>query len=338
MDISVLLRHAQEREASDLHITINAPPVMRINGELSPIGDTLLTVEDTERLVGQLLNAEQRATLDQRGQCDCSFGIRGVGRFRINCYRQRSSYAIVARVISTVVPNLRKLNLPPVVQRLAEEEQGLVLVTGPTGSGKSTTLAAMINHLNCNFRKHILTLEHPIEYIHRHQRSLVNQREIGSDTHSFAEGLRGALRQDPDVILIGEMRDLETIQTALTAAETGHMVFATLHTRTAIGSVERIIDVFPAGQQSQIRTQLASVLTGIISQRLLKRRDGRGRVAALEILVAVPAIRNLIRNEKNHQIESALQTGGSHGMQTMSAALTRLARTGLIDPRLTNPH
>ncbi|MBH22943.1 MAG: type IV pili twitching motility protein PilT [Myxococcales bacterium] len=337
MDVRKLLHYAASYHASDIHVTAGAPPTMRAHGELTPLGDHRMAPEETEAMLTSMLTQAQLKALQEVGQVDCSFGVRGVGRFRLNGYRQRSSYAFAIRIIPTEVPSMKQLGLPTTLARLAEGEQGLVLVTGPTGSGKSTTLAAMIDHINSHHTRHILTLEHPIEYIHRHKRSLVNQREIGSDIHSFTEGLRGALRQDPDVILIGEMRDFETIQIALTAAETGHLVLATLHTRTAISSIERIVDVFPAAQQPQVRTQLASVLSGVVSQRLLQRRDGGGRIAAQEILIATPSIRNLIRTAKLHQVQSALQTGAEHGMQTMEAAVAALIRRGLVSAPDTTP-
>lgn len=338
MDIRRLFQLAKQHGASDIHITVGAPPHVRIEGELTPVSGDRLTPQDTEYIVRELLTETQLKQLMRSGQYDGSHGISGLGRYRINAYRSRSSFALVARVIPTEVPTLRDLALPAALAIMAEQHHGLVLVTGPTGSGKSTTLAAMVDHVNSNLRKHIITLEHPIEYLHRHKRSLVNQREIGFDTLSFGDGLKAALRQDPDVLVIGELRDMDTIQIALTAAETGHLVMATLHTVSAPATIERVVDAFPQPQQAQVRMQLGSVLVGIGSQRLLQMQNGRGRVCAIEILVGSQAVRNLIRNDKLHQLESTMQTGRQQGMQTMAMAVDRLMRDGFVAPEVAAPY
>ncbi|HHW14686.1 MAG TPA: type IV pilus twitching motility protein PilT [Firmicutes bacterium] len=326
-----LLREAVARRASDLHLTALMPPMLRVDGRLVPLaGYEALSPANTQELVFSMLRPEQQTKLEQQGQLDFSYGVQGLGRFRVNGFRQRGTYCAALRIIPTQVPSYRELGLPEIVHTLAQKPQGLVLVTGPTGSGKSTTLASMLDAINEERDCHIITLEDPIEYLHRHKRSIINQREIGLDTGSFSEGLRAALRQDPDVILVGEMRDLETIATAITAAETGHLVLATLHTNDAVQTVDRIIDVFPPHQQPQIRTQLAAVLQGVLAQQLLPRRDGQGRVVAVEVLVATAAVRNLIREGKTHQMLSLLQTGGKVGMQTFEAAYRDLVRRGLV--------
>ncbi len=321
---------AFEQSASDIHITVGSPPVFRINGELRPLQLGPLRPSDTEALIREIIGEEGFKRLQEEGEFDASVGIPGVSRFRLNCYRQRACYAMVARVIPSKVPTIGDMGLPDILRKLIQQPQGLVLVCGPTGSGKSTTLAAMINEINQTMRHHIVTLENPIEYLHSHGNSLVNQREVGFDTTSFSSGLRAALRQDPDVILVGEMRDAETTRTVITAAETGHLVFATLHTMSAPATIERIVDVFPHEQQEMVRSQLATVLVGILSQRLFRRVDGRGRVAALEILINTPAIANMIRQDKLHQVSSALQTGRNLGMQTMSMAVSQLVQQRLI--------
>jgi twitching motility protein PilT len=313
-----------------LHITVGAPPVLRIHGELRNVGNARLMPEDTERIINTLLTDDQREFLKQHGQIDFSYSLPGVSRFRMNAYRQRGTFSLAVRYVPVEIPDLSSLNLPVAITKFTERGQGLVLVTGPTGSGKSTTLAALIDLINRTQRKHIITLEDPIEYLHRHQKSLIDQREIGLDAHSFSDALRAALRQDPDVIMVGEMRDLETIATAITAAETGHLVLATLHTPDAPQTIDRIIDVFPSGQQAQIRVQLASVLVGIISQRLIPKADGSGRVVAAEVLVNTPAVANLIRSEKVHQITSIMQTGRAYGMQTMESQIKELIAQGII--------
>lgn len=329
--IDQLLIYAAENEASDVHIVVGRPPVFRINGVMMPQSKyPILVPELTKELFLQLAGEKKLEILQQIGEIDFAYSIHGIGRFRVNSFYQRGSISIILRLINSKIPTIEELNLPDIIVDLTNKRQGLLLVTGPTGSGKSTTLAAMIDRVNMERAAHILTLEDPIEYMHQHKNSIVTQREIGSDSKSFASALRAALRQDPDVILVGEMRDLETISTALTAAETGHLVLATLHTSSAAKTIDRIIDVFPSHQQQQVRAQLAEVLQGIIAQQLLPRSDGLGRVAALEILISTPAIRNLIREGKTHQINSSIQTGAKFGMQTMEMALRNLYQSGLI--------
>ncbi|MCR1897971.1 type IV pilus twitching motility protein PilT [Irregularibacter muris] len=330
MEILQLLESTINQKASDLHITTGVPPVMRIDGALKRIGENRLTPENTMKSIDAIMNDTQKKQLEKLGQVDFSYSLHGVGRFRVNAYRQRGSYAIAFRLIPTSIPTLEQLNLPQGLGDLTERNRGLILVTGPTGSGKSTTLAALIDMINHNKSKHILTLEDPIEYLHRHKSSIVNQREIGQDFYSYPEALRAALRQDPDVILIGEMRDLETISIALTAAETGHLVLSTLHTIGAAKTMDRIIDAFPPHQQQQIKIQLSTVIQGVISQQLLKRKNQSGRVAALEVMKATPAIRNIIREGKTFQIQSSIQTGGRAGMITMDNYLTNLYNQGQI--------
>ncbi|RED61705.1 twitching motility protein PilT [Cohnella lupini] len=327
-----LLLEAHERKASDLHITVGSPPMLRVNGTLQPFGEERVTAEMAERMALELINDEQAERFRIAGELDFSYELEGISRYRINAYRQRGKASIAARTIPTSIPTLDQLQLPAILNSLALKPQGLVLVTGPTGSGKSSTLAAMIQHINQVEKKHIVTLEDPIEYIHSHGSSIIDQREVGSDTRSFSNGLRAALRQDPDVILVGEMRDLETISAAVTAAETGHLVFATLHTTDAPQTVDRIIDAFPGHQQGQIRTQLAAVLVAVISQRLFPRSQGKGRACATEILINTPAVANLIRTEKVHQIKSMMQTGRQQGMHTLEMAIKELLQLGAIDP------
>jgi len=329
-DIDELLRKSVKVSASDLHITVGMPPIMRVNGELTKEDMPPLTPGDTEEMARHLLSEDQWSKFEKEGEIDFSYGIKQVGRFRVNCFRQRGTVAIVLRVINHKAPTLDELGFPQIVKDFANKPKGLVLVTGPTGSGKSTTLAAMINMINQEKKCHIITIEDPIEYLHSHGKSIVNQREVGSDTKSFAVALRSALREDPDVILVGEMRDLESIAIAITAAETGHLVLATLHTVDAPQTVDRIIDVFPPHQQQQIRVQLANTLVGIIAQQLIPRRQGDGRVAALEIMAATPAARNLIREGKVAQLYSVMQTGGKFGMQTMDTSLRNLYQQGVI--------
>lgn len=325
-----LLREAVSKQASDLHITVGLPPVLRISGNLVKTNHSILSPDDTNSLFMSITKTEQQALFLQCGELDFSYAIPGLSRFRVNAFRQRGTIALVIRVVTEQIPTLEQLGHPEIIKTLSRKPRGLVLVTGPTGSGKSTTLAAMINLINYERSCHIITLEDPIEYLHKHNKSIINQRELHADTKSFASALRAALREDPDVILVGEMRDPETIATAITAAETGHLVFATLHTGDAAQTIDRIIDVFPPYQQQQIRIQLSLTLQGIISQQLLPKADGFDRVAALEVLVATPAVRNLIREGKTHQIISVIQTGAKVGMQAMDMSLRDLYRRGVV--------
>ncbi|ADL08658.1 type IV pilus twitching motility protein PilT [Thermosediminibacter oceani] len=334
MHLREILGEAIKKGASDIHLTVGLPPVFRHHGRLEPQGQwPPLTASDTEALAREILG-ERWEEFIERKELDLAYSAAGLGRFRVNIFHQRGSIGAALRLVGDVIHSLDELGLPPVVGELADQPHGLVLVTGPTGSGKTTTLAAMIDRINERRSCHIITLEDPIEYLHTHKRSIVNQREIGSDSPSFASALRAALRQDPDVILVGEMRDLETVATAITAAETGHLVLATLHTGSAVQSIDRIIDVFPPHQQNQIRIQLSDTLAGVITQQLLPRADGKGRVVAVEVLIATPAVRNLIREGKTHQIVSLMQTGGRFGMQTMEMSLRQLREKGLIHPDL----
>ena len=326
-----LLLKALELKASDLHLTTSLPPMFRVDGTLFPMENTVpLTPGDCESLIYELLDDSFKERLMQTGELDFSFSLPKKSRFRINVYKQRKSLAAAIRIILVDIPSIDDLGLPDSLKTLALKPRGLVLVTGPTGSGKSTTLAAMLKHINLLRNCHVLTIEDPIEYLHKHGKSMINQREIGDDTISFANALRAALREDPDVILVGEMRDLETISTALMASETGHLVLSTLHTTTAAQTIDRIIDVFPPNQQQQIKVQLASVLQGIISQQLLPRLDSSGRVAALEVLIATDAIKNMIREGKTHQIDSVIQTGTKYGMAPMDFSLANLVKRRVI--------
>ena len=326
-----LLKTTFEIGGSDLHITSSTPPQVRVHGKLQRLPLEELTPSDTKRLVYSVLSDAQKKRFEEQLELDFSFGVRGLARFRCNVFSQRGAVAAVYRLIPEEVKGLRELGLPPVITSLAERPRGLVLVTGPTGSGKSTTLAAMIDKINRERNGHILTIEDPIEYLHPHKGCLINQREVMSDTLGFAEALRSALREDPDIVYIGEMRDLETVESALRVAETGHLTFATLHTNSAAQSINRIIDIFPAHQQSQIRTQLSMVLEGIVCQTLLPRPDGKGRVVAVEVLVPTPAIRNLIREDKIHQIYASMQAGQEKvGSQTLNQSLASLYYAGAV--------
>jgi twitching motility protein PilT len=330
-DFAEVLTRMVEMRASDVHLTPGYPPAIRVRGRISPMEDyPRLTPQQTREVVYSILNSDQRKRFENQKQLDLAYAVSGLARFRVNCYFQRGTISAAFRLIPYEIKTLESLGLPLVLEELTRKPRGFVLVTGPTGSGKTTTLASMLNLINHERQEHILTIEDPIEYLHRHEKCIVNQREIGADADDFALALKAALRQDPDVILVGEMRDLETISTALTAAETGHLVFATLHTQSTAQTVDRIIDVFPSAQQHQVRMQLSIALQGIITQQLLPTADGSGRVVASEVLIPTPAVRNLIREGKTHQIYSAVQTSGSVGMQTMDADLARLVRTGKI--------
>jgi len=325
VNLRALLEEVIEREASDLHITAGECPKLRIDGDITNSTTTyVMSPKDTLQLAYSVLTENQKKRFETEDELDFSFGIQNLARFRGNCFKQRGCVGMVIRMIPFSLKTFEDLGLPPILGKLAEKPRGLVLVTGPTGSGKSTTLAAMIDKINKERKGHIITVEDPIEFIHRHQSCIVNQREVGTDTKSFSTALKYALREDPDVILVGEMRDLDTISSALTIAETGHLALATLHTNSAAESINRIIDVFPSNQQQQVRAQLAFVLEGVVTQTLLPKAKGRGRAMACEIMVATPAIRALIRDDKVHQIQSALQSGKKHGMQTMNDALYQL--------------
>jgi twitching motility protein PilT len=333
-DFAEVLLEVMERDASDLHLTAGSPPMIRIHGRLTPLDYAKLTPQTVREVVYSILTNEQRQRLETDWQIDFAYSVPGKGRFRVNSYFQRASIGAAFRLIPHDMPQLGSLGLPAVLEDFTKKPRGFVLVTGPTGSGKSTSLAAMLDLINETRQEHIMTIEDPIEFLHRHKKCIVNQRELGGDAKSFALALKAALRQDPDVILVGEMRDLETIATALTAAETGHLVFATLHTQDTAQTVDRIVDVFPHEQQGQVRVQLSVALQGIVTQQLLPRGDGQGRAVACEVLVPTPAIRNLIREGKTHQIYSALQTGAQHGMLTMDASLAQLVRENKISREL----
>ena len=326
-----LLQLMAERGASDLHITTGSPPQLRINGKLTPIGSTALAASDTKQMCYSILTEAQKHRFEEENELDLSFGVKGLSRFRANIFVQRGAVSGAIRSIPFQVKSFEELGLPPVARELVKKPRGLILVTGPTGSGKSTTLASMIDKINSERQEHIVTIEDPIEFVHNHKMCVVNQREVHADTQSFKNALKYILRQDPDVVLIGEMRDLETIEAALTISETGHLTFATLHTNSSVQTINRIVDVFPPHQQPQIRAQLSFVMEGVISQQLLPRKDGTGRVLALEVMIPNPAIRNLIREDKIHQIYSIMQTGQSKfGMQTMNQSLYDLFTRGLL--------
>ena len=331
MQLDSLLQITESLGASDLHLSTNLPPTCRVDGRLKNIQDDVITEELMNRFVQEIVPQNLKEHFAAYGDADFSYEISNGTRFRMNVYHQRGTKSLAARVIPNKVPKLEELNMPGVLLDLAKKPHGLVLVTGPTGSGKSTTLASMIDYINNHHNRHIITLEDPIEYEHESKKSLINQREIGIDAKNFLTGLRASLRQDPDVILLGEMRDLETISTALTAAETGHLVFATLHTSSAKTTIDRIIDIFPAEQQRQIRIQVANVLQGIVSQRLFPKAGDKGRIAATEILVRTPAIVNLIRNEKVDQIQNMIMTGRKEGMHTLSMSIRDLLQKKLVD-------
>src|SRR5216683_7325478 len=334
-----LLKTMVERGGSDLHITTNSPPQIRIDGKLTALDMPPLAAPETKQLAYSVLTDAQKHRFEENLELDISFGIKGLARFRANIFNQRGATAAVYRQIPYEILGFRELGLPAVVEEICNKPRGLVLVTGPTGSGKSTTLAAMIDKINRERHEHIITVEDPIEFVHEHKGCLVNQREVFADTHSFAQSLKHVLRQDPDIVLIGEMRDLETIEAALVVAETGHLVFSTLHTNSAVQTINRIIDVFPPHQQSQVRAQLSLVLQAVVSQQLIARRDGRGRLLAAEVMIPNAAIRNLIREEKVHQIYSQMQVGQSKfGMQTMSQALIGLVQRNLITPEAALGH
>jgi twitching motility protein PilT len=331
IDFAAVLTRMVELNASDVHLSPGFAPAVRVRGAITPLDDyPELTPQDTREIVYSLLNDARRKRFENEQQLDFAYSIPGVARFRVNCFFQRGAISAAFRLIPHEILSLEELGLPSVMAEFTRKPRGFVLVTGPTGSGKSTSLASMIDMINEERTEHILTIEDPIEFLHRHKRCLVNQREIGADAIDFAGALKSALREDPDVILVGEMRDLETISTALTAAETGHLVFATLHTQSTAQTVDRIIDVFPSQQQHQVRMQLSIALQGIVTQQLVPTADGSARIAVCEVLVPTPAIRNLIREGKTHQIYSAIQTSGSTGMQTMDAHLAQLVRMGKI--------
>lgn len=332
--IEEILKIAKENEASDVHITVGVPPKMRVRGALVDMDFPRLLPVDTDILVKGMMNEAQIDILNEKGEVDFSFSMMSFGRFRVNAFHQRGSLAASLRVVNSVIPRPEALGLPRSVIDLYKKKRGLVLVTGPTGSGKSTTLASLIDKINENMASHIITLEDPIEYLHQHKLSMVNQREMGTDSYSYANGLRAALREDPDVILVGEMRDLETISTAITAAETGHLVFSTLHTIGAASTIDRIIDVFPPYQQQQVRVQLSMVLEAVVSQQLIPTADGKKRTAAFEVMLMNNAIKNLVREAKTFQIDSMIQTSRKQGMLTMDDALAELVLRGEITPEM----
>lgn len=329
--LTQLLTDAYYKKASDIHLTVGSIPIFRIDGKLTPQDGPTLAPDHTEKIAKDILTEKMWERLQREREIDLSYGIPGVSRFRVNIFHQRNAISLAFRVIPRDIPTIDDLMLPTVLKKIAKNPHGLVLVTGPTGSGKSTSLAAMIDYMNRTMNKHIITLEDPIEYLHKHNQSIIDQREIGFDTLSFAKGLRACLRQDPDVILVGEMRDYDTISTAITAAETGHLVLGTLHTQDVSSTMDRMIDVFPSSQKDQIRIVLASVLRAVISQRLFPRSEGKGRVVATEIMINTSAVKNLIRNEKMYQIPNVLQTSKNEGMHTMEMNIRQLIGEGLIN-------
>jgi twitching motility protein PilT len=329
LHIDELLRMGVDAKASDLHITVGLPPMVRVDGAVVPLPCEVVTPRQAQRLIFDVLNEERIEKFERTKELDFSYGVENLGRFRFNVYRQRGSVAAAMRTIPGKIPSLDSLRLPPILRQLTHKHSGLILVTGPTGSGKSTTIASMIDVINSEHESHIMTIEDPIEYLHMHKRCMINQRELGADTDSFANALKAVLREDPDVILVGEMRDLETISAAITLAETGHLVFGTLHTRSAPATIDRIIDVFPSHQQGQIRTQLSTSLEAVVAQQLMPKIGG-GRVAAIEIMVATSALRNLIRDGKTYQIYSVIETGQQYGMQAMDRVLADLVKAGVV--------
>lgn len=331
MELNQLLERAIEEKASDIHLCVGIPPVFRINGTLTPVKDNKLKPQDLIVLAKQCLTQKSYETFLEEGEVDVAYALPGVCRFRVNVFKQRGTCAIAFRVIPSKIPEFETLGLPEIVLEMASKRRGLILVTGPTGSGKSTTLASVIQHINETRKEHIITIEDPIEYTYSHKQSIIQQREMGMDTMSFAAALRASLREDPDVILVGEMRDQETIATALSAAETGHLVLSTLHTVGSAKTIDRIIDVFHPHQQAQVRSQLSTVLVGIISQQLMRNKDGDGRVVATEVMTMTPAISNLIREQKTPQINTCIHTGTEYGMHSMDANLVELYRAGMID-------
>ncbi len=331
IEIDVLLEELVLREGSDLHLRVGEPPIYRVAGEMQRSDNPPVTKEDMEGLIYSLMKPAQREIFEKNLEFDMAYEIPGVARFRVNCFKQMNNIGVVMRIIPLKIKTIDEWGFPPVLKRIAELPRGLVLVTGPTGSGKSTTLASMIEHINQHFRKHIITIEDPIEFLHRDKLSIIEQREIGIDTKSYAEALRRAIRQNPDIILVGEMRDLETMAQTITAAETGHLVFSTLHTIDAVQTIDRIIDVFPPAQQQQIRLQLSTTLQAVITETLVRRKDGAGRVAAFEIMVCTPAIRSAIREGKTPQIYSSIQTGSRLGMIQMDQYLRNLLNQGIIE-------
>lgn len=333
MKVNDLIDQAIKAGSSDIHLTVGANPTMRLHGRLVDIVGEALTPQDTIGFTKEILNEKQLAHLVEVGEVDCAHEAGEGYRLRVNIFKQKNNIGIALRVIPNQIPSMEDLGLPNVIKQLAGKRRGLILVTGPTGSGKSTTLATMIDYMNHARNEHIITIEDPIEYMHTHRTCLINQRELGSDTQSFGNALRGALRQDPDVILVGEMRDKETIEIAIRAAETGHLVLSTLHTIGAVNTMDRIIDVFPAEQQEQIRVQLSSVIEGVVSQQLMQTIGGKGRVAAFEVMLSTPAIRNLIREGKTHQLLTPIQTGAQQGMITMDTSLLNLFRRSIIDKK-----
>ncbi|MDQ2085282.1 type IV pilus twitching motility protein PilT [Herbivorax sp. ANBcel31] len=331
MNLEKLLETLVNENGSDLHITVGIPPTIRKNGRLIKIGEKDLSALETEDYITQITDKPQMEEILNSGHVDFSFSLEGIGRFRVNSFKQRGSFGAAIRLVNSKVKTIQELGLPDVVSDMARKTKGLILVTGPTGSGKTTSLAAIINQINEERDCHILTLEDPIEYLHRHKKAIVNQREIGNDAISYSTALKAALREDPDVILVGEMRDIDTISIAITAAETGHLVLSTLHTTGAASTIDRIIDVFPPHQQQQIRIQLSVILQGVVSQQLLPRFDKKGRAIAVEVMMGTPAVRNLIREGKTHQIDSLIQTGSKFGMQSMDSSLVNLYRDGFVD-------